>query len=60
MRLASNFDTIESWIEIVGHRDIYYGKKLYYFLCVEFRILVEKLNVYESHIIQMSLYSYTN
>jgi len=36
---------------IVGHRDIYYAKKiLNTFVCVEVRILVEKWNVYEGHI----------
>jgi len=49
--LASHFDIIESWKLNVGHRDIYYAKKiLNSFVCVEVRIIVEKLNVYEGHI----------
>ena len=36
---------------IVGHRDIYYEKKiLNSFVCVEDKILVQKCNVYEVHI----------
>ena len=35
----------------VGHRYIYYAKKLLkFFLCVETRILVKKWNMYEAHI----------
>ena len=49
--LASHFDIIESWVLIVGHRDIYYAKKnLNTFVCVEVWFLVLKLNVYEGHI----------
>jgi len=52
MCLASHFDFIDSWKLIVGHSDIYYAKKILTpFVCVEIRILVEKWNVYESHII---------
>jgi len=51
MCLASHFDIIEIWKLNVGHRDIYYAKKiLNAFVCVEFRILVEKWNAYEGHI----------
>jgi len=51
MCLASYFDIIESWKLNVGHRDIYYAKKiLKTFVCVEFRIPEEKWNVYEGHI----------
>jgi len=43
MCLASNFDVIENSKLIVGHRDIYYAKKiLNSFVCVAVRILVEK------------------
>ena len=51
MCLASHFDVIESSNLIVGHRDIYYAKKiLNSFECVEVRILVEKWNIHEAHI----------
>ena len=51
MCLASHFDIIESWILIVGHRDIYISKKILKSLvCVDVRILVENWNVYEGHI----------
>jgi hypothetical protein len=51
MCLASHFAIIENWKLIVWPRDIYYAKKiLNTFVCVEFRILVEKWNVYEVHI----------
>jgi len=51
MCLASYFDNIENWKLNVGHRDIYYEKKiLNSFVCVEFRIPGEKWNEYESHI----------
>ena len=54
--LASHFNIIESWKLIVGHRDIYYAKKiLNTFVCVEVRILVEKWNVYEGNIFPSSL-----
>ena len=47
----SHFDIIEKWNLIVGHRDIYYAKKiLNTFVCVEVRIFVEKWCVYEGHI----------
>jgi len=56
MCLASYFDIIEGWKLIVGHRYIYYEKKLLKtFLCVEVRILVEKWNIYEGHIFARSL-----
>ena len=56
MCLASVFGTLASWKMIVGHRDIYYAKKsLNYFGCVEVRIIVEKWNIYESHIFLGSL-----
>jgi len=45
------FDIIDHWKLSVWHRDIYYAKKiLNYFVCVEVRIFVENLNVYEGHI----------
>ena len=53
---ASHFDIIESWKLIVGHRELYYAKKiLKAFVCVEVRILVEKGNVYEGKIFPRSL-----
>jgi len=56
MSLACDFEIIESWKLIVGHRDIYYAKKkLHIFVCVEDRILVEKFNVYEGHIFPKQL-----
>ena len=56
MCLASCFDTIDSWKVNVGHRDIYYAKKiLNNFRSVEVRILVEKWNIYENHIFPRSL-----
>jgi len=52
MCLVSHFDIIEIWKLIVGHRDIDYAKKILNpFVCVEVRIFVEKLNVYEGHIL---------
>jgi len=40
---ASVVGTFEIRNVIVGHRDIYYAKKiLNYFVCLEIRILVEK------------------
>jgi len=43
MCLASHFDIIENSKLIVGHRDIYYAKKiLNFFVCVEVRILVAR------------------
>jgi len=51
MCLASHFDIIASWKLIVGHRVIYYAKKiLNSSLCMEVRILVEKWNECEVHI----------
>ena len=53
MCLASVFGTVASWKLIVGHRDIYYAKKvLNYFGCVEFRIPVEKWNINEATFFQ--------
>jgi hypothetical protein len=50
MCLARHFVIIESLKLIVEHRVIYYAKKiLNFFIYVEFRILVEKWNVYEGH-----------
>jgi len=47
----SHFDIIETWKFYVGHRVIYYAKKiLNSFICVEVRILVGKWNIYEAHI----------
>jgi hypothetical protein len=39
------FGTLAIWEVIVGHRDIYYAKKIKYFESVELRILVEKRNI---------------
>ena len=51
MCLSSHFDIIKRWKLNVGYLDIYYAKKiLNTFVCVEFRIPVEKWNVYEDHI----------
>jgi len=51
MCLVSHFDIIGSWKLNVGHRVIYYAKKiLNSFVCLEVRILVEKWNMYEDHI----------
>jgi len=51
MCLVIHFVIIESWKLIVGHIDLYYAKKILdIFICVEVRILVEKLNMYEAHI----------
>jgi len=56
MCLVSHFDIIGSWKLIVEYCEIYYAKKiLNTFECVEFRILVEKWNVYEGHIFPISL-----
>ena len=56
MCLASHFDIIESWKLIVGHRVIYYVKKiLNTFLGMEVRILLEHLNIYEGHIFPIPL-----
>ena len=44
MCLASHFDIIETWKVNVGHRDIYYPKKiLNFFICVEVWILCKKV-----------------
>jgi len=44
---VSHFVIIESWKYNVGHRDIYYGKKIFNsFVSVELWILVKKWNVY--------------
>ena len=51
MCLASHFDIIETWNVNVGHRVIYYAKKiLNFFVCVEVGILVKKGNMYGAHI----------
>jgi hypothetical protein len=50
MCLASYFDIIENWKLIDMATYIMRKKILNTFLCVEVRILVEKLNVYEGHI----------
>ena len=56
MCLASQFDIIENWKLIVGHRVIYYAKKiLNHFVCVRVRNPVEKWNVYQVHIFPRTL-----
>jgi len=56
MCLASHFDIIESWKLIFGHRDNFYAKKILNpFVFVEIRILVEKWNEYEGHILPRPL-----
>ena len=51
MCLASHFDIIEIWKVNVGHRDIYYEKKiLNFFVCMEVRILCKKEKYVWSHI----------
>ena len=56
MCLASLLKIIESWKLILGHRAIYYAKKIINtFVCVEIRILVEMWYAYEGHIFPRSL-----
>ena len=56
MCLASNYNIVESWKVIVGHRVIYYAKKLLkYFVCVEFRFPVAKWNIWENQIFPSSV-----
>jgi len=50
------FGTFAKLEMIVGHRDIYYAKKIInYFGRVEDIIFVEKINTYESHILPRTL-----
>ena len=42
MCYARHFDIIETWKVNVGHREIYYAKKIKFFICAEVRILCKK------------------